>query len=177
MGFGYTFLIAPIVIGVFFPIGGLISGIVLMPIGAYFALVRKSLIIGEDRFMIKTRMPFYAGGKWNDYENFKAITIKYTILNAKGGNRRGNAPQDPMKKIDLKNPNQNSEDTAETWLVHLVNQDNEKIQLINSNKQLAVKVAVMVMKQSNLKPYLANFRKGFELNETLLKQGVLKLDK
>ena len=174
MGFGYTFLIAPIVICFFFLIGGLIAGAVLIPVGFYFVFIRKSLLISEEGYKLESRLPGKKWGNWNKFDDFKGITIKYTILNAKG-NRRGNAPQDPMKKIDLTNPNQNSEDTAETWLVHLINSQNEKILLINTNKQQALKIVLQIMKSSSLKPYLSNYRKGFELDEMRLEQGVLKL--
>lgn len=175
MGFGYTFLLAPVVVSFFFLIGGLVSAIPLMPTGFYLVFIRKSLLIAEDGYKIENRLPIKKWGKWNQFSAFKGITIKYTILNARGGNRRGNAPQDPKKKIDLTNPNQNSKDSAETWLVHLVNSNNEKIQLINTNKDQALKIVLQIMKLSGLKPYLSNYRKGFELNEKLIEQGVLKL--
>lgn len=178
MGFGWTFLVAPVVICFFFLAGGLITGAVLMPIGFYLVFLKKNLILTKEGYQIENELPIKKWGKWQKFEDFKGITIKYTILNAKGGNRRGNAPQDPLKKIDLSNPNQNSEDKAETWLVHLINKNtNEKIQLINTNKQQAMEVVTQLMELSDLRPYLSNYRKGFELNEELLKKGVLQLDK
>lgn len=176
MGFGITFLLAPIVISFFFLTGGLIAATFLMPIGFYLVFLRKVLYISNKGYKIENRLPPLIWGKWNHFEEFKAITIKYTILNAKG-NRRGNAPQDPIKKIDLTQPNQNSKDSAETWLVHLINNQNEKILLINSNKNQALKLVLEIIQQSNLKAFLSNYRKGFELDEHLLKEGVLKINK
>lgn len=176
MGFGFTFLLAPVVISFFFLTGGLIAAIPLMPLGFYFVFIRKSLLIGSEGYKIENRLPLFKWGKWNNYKDFKAITIKYTILNARKGNNRGNAPQDPMKKIDLTQPNQDTKDSDETWLVHLINSNNEKIQLINTNKKQALKIVLQLMNLSNLNPYLSNYRKGFELNESLLKQGILKLN-
>lgn len=175
MGFGFTFLLAPIVISFFFLWGGVIAGIVLMPIGFYFVFIRKTLLIADQGYKIENKLPFKKWGDWNGYADFKAITIKYTILNVRKGSQRGNTPQDPMKKIDLTQPNQNTKDSDETWLVHLVNSNNEKIQLINTNKKQALQVILQIMKYSNLSPYLSNYRKGFELDRSLLKQGVLKL--
>lgn len=175
MGFGFTFLLAPIVISFFFLWGGVIAVIVLMPIGFYFVFIRKSLLIAAEGYKIENQLPFFKWGKWTFFKNFQAITIKYTIMNARKGNKRGNTPQDPMKKIDLTQPNQDTKDSDETWLVHLVNSNNEKIQLINTNKKQALQIVLQIMKYSNLPPYLSNHRKGFELNHSLLKQGVLKL--
>lgn len=177
MGFGITFLLAPVVISFFFLLGGLISAVVLMPIGFYLVFLRKTLLISEEGYKIENRLPIKKWGNWNEFSSFKAITIKYTTLNARSGNRRGNAPQDPMQKIDLTNPNQNSKDNDETWLVHLVNSNNEKILLINTNKKQALRIVLQIMVFSNLTPYLSNYRAGFELNEELLKQGILKLNK
>lgn len=176
MGFGFTFLLAPIVISFFFLWGGLVVAPFLIPIGYYLVFLRKSLVLSNQGYKIENRLPILIWGRWNDYKNFQAITIKYTILNARKGNKRGNAPQDPMKKIDLTQPNQDTKDSDETWLVHLVNSNNEKIQLINTNKQQALKIVAQLMELSQLRPYLSNYREGFELNENLLKQGTLKLN-
>ncbi|MCB9197513.1 MAG: hypothetical protein H6600_03580 [Flavobacteriales bacterium] len=175
MGFGFTFLLAPIVISFFYLTGGIISAIPLMPMGYYLVFIRKHLYISKESYKIENRLPLFTWGKWVHFKNFKAITIKYTILNANKGAKRGNNPKDPMKKIDLKQPNQDLKDTDETWLVHLINSNNEKILLINTSKKTALEIITLIMEHSSLKPYLSNYRNGFELDERLLRSGQLKI--
>lgn len=174
MGFGYTFLLAPIFISFFFLSGGLVAAVFLIPIGSYLVFIRKRLLISNEGYQIEQRILHFKWGKWINFSTCDAIIIKYTILNASRGNR-GNAPKDPMKKIDLKQPNQHSSDTNETWLVHLIDNQHNKTLLINTHKTKALEVVQQIMHRSSLKPYLANFKKGFELNETSLNSGIIQL--
>lgn len=115
-------------------------------------------------------------GSWRNISEIKAITIKYTILTdkQKGANQYGLMTPYGIMGIARFSPNQYQRD--ETWLVDLYDKNNNKAQILNTGKAEALTAIIHLLNTNHdAKPYLAHFRKDYELKRKELALGILEL--
>ena len=156
---------------------GLYIGLVFMLIGIYIVFLRKEFWIDLEAqvFRQTSNVLGITFGKWQYINQYKGISIKYTVLTDKNkGNQPGLIVPINIFSMARWNPNQYNKD--ETWLVHIYSNKHDKSQILNTNKTDALRAIIYLLNISdNIKPYLANCRPEFELNKAHLSKGQLTL--
>lgn len=178
IGYGITALVAAFII--IFQFNGIykVISIPFMLIGIYLFFVRRELIIDLDNNQLKIadsvlKVKF---GSWKPIAEIKGITIKYTILTdkQKGANQPGLLTPMTIFNLARWNPNQYQKD--ETWLVNIYDSGNTPTQILNTGKTEALTALIHILnKNQTAKPYLAHYRKDYELKRAELAQGKLEL--
>lgn len=175
VSFGYLSLVGGIYLAIYVPQTPIIAILAPMLIGLFIIFLRNEFWINTKTQLIRnTRSVFgLKYGKWHHISEFKAVSIKYTILSDKNrGKRAGFAGQ----LFSLVRYSENQYNKDETWVVNLFTVKNEKFQILNTDKKKALKAVIFLLQAENtITPYLANFRPEFELSKPHILKGQLAL--
>ena len=147
-------------------------------IGVYLFFVRRELILdlNNNRFKLADSVLGLKLGSWHNFSEIKGITIKYTILTdkTKGANQYALMTPYGIMGIARWSPNQYKKD--ETWIVKTYDSNRKAIQILNVGKEEALTALIHILnKNKEAKPYLAHYRKDYELKKAELSKGKLEL--
>lgn len=107
-------------------------------------------------------------------ENYIGITVKYTLLSDKGADKIGNGVPPAIFASGRYYDNQYNK--QESWIVNLIDKKGEKVLLISTDKQNALDIITVILTvEKNLKPFLSNYRKEFELSKDAIMKGKVVL--
>ncbi len=149
----------------------------LFVLGLYLFVVRREFILDleNDRFKSANSFLGMKLGNWSSIADIKGITIKYTILTDKRKNQQYGGIL-PVAIFDLARSNPNQYNKDETWLVHIFDATGNSSRILNTGKTEALTALIHILnKNKEAKPYLAHYRKDYELKKAALSQGKLEL--
>jgi hypothetical protein len=155
---------------------GQFFGGMLTLLAVYMCFLRSEIWVDSENKKIKFVSSLF-GMKWGYWillENYAAITIKYTLLTDKGYDKVGGGLTSifPMSGR-FYNSQYNKQ---ESWRVHLIDKSGEKFLLISGSKQDAIEIINLVIANGKqIKPFLSNYRREFELSIDAIKQEKIVL--
>lgn len=178
IGYGITAILISIIL--FFQIDQLmlLIAIPFLITGIYLFFVRRELILDleNNRYKLADSVFGLKLGTWQNIKDIKGLTIKYAILvdNKKGATQPGLLNPFAVGSLARFYPNQYNKD--ETWLVNIYDTKGNKVQILNTGKNEALTALIHILnKNKEAKPYLAHYRKDYELKRSELALGKLEL--
>lgn len=178
LGYGLTAIVAGLVL--IFQIEAImyLISIPFILIGTYLFFARRELILDleNDRYKVADSVFGIKLGSWQDIKDIKGVTIKYTILTDKQKGATQPGLLTPFTALGLARWNPNQYNRDETWLVHTYDSKKNSKQILNTGKKDALTALIHILnKNKETKPYLAHYRKDYELKRAELSKGVLEL--
>lgn len=178
IGYGITAMIIGVIMS--FQMKALFSLIAIpfLLIGIYLFFVRRELILDlkNDRYKTADSVFGIKLGSWQNIEDIKGVTIKYTILTDKQKGATQPGLMTPFTALSLARWSPNQYNKNETWLVNTFDSKGNKTQILNTGKEDALTALIHILnKNKEVKPYLAHYRKDYELKRAELSKGVLEL--
>lgn len=147
-------------------------------VGIYLFFVRRELILDlkSDQIKIADSVLSMKLGTWKKIADLKGVTIKYTILTDKQKGANQYALLSPYGIMGLVRFSPNQYNRDETWLIKTIDKDGNQKQILNTGKEEALTALIHILnKNKEIKPYLAHYKKDYELKRAELAQGKLEL--
>jgi hypothetical protein len=157
----------------FMPLGGEIAGAVLLVLGTFILVTKKEIWL-DDLKGFRVVMSFLGikSGKWNSFSDYRAMTVKYTVLSDKNMMARNQSLIPGAGVSGSFYGNQYNKEEA--WVVKLIHKEKRKEPklLLAGDKEKAIElIKELLIRGEHIAPYLSNYVKGFELSRDHLLVG------